>query len=438
MFQDKLDQANERIEKLSTKILKDERKLTDPSEEPQRTVESLREQLRKKEEECSLLQKELSAANSAKSSLETGKVKAKVEIHGLLRRVQESERWMKCIKRTLERVGIPSSKESFSETWEKLEALLRTVATSKPSPRPVSSSQPSTGFPSPLDPNSLKGNSTDPVLQKSMSPSHIFQRTEFIYRTQSITSGAYSSPGRQSPAQAVAVEKTSKPAPKTQGTKDIVPFRDMYKRLPSKKTCSQNEDLETLTEILWSTSANREPCTLTDGMQCPDPDSTGTEPLTEGAAGSKDELTKTRQKMVTFQAPNANTGVDHGGTPKRSDGRKFRTHTPLETRGARARHQIKRTYSRHEYRSALDEGDHRVIAESPCNRNTKRARVSAASCSKSRETPSASEYFDQRTSPASSDSTNRLPTTGNYSSQKRIVRGQRRGRKSRGKIVNYF
>lgn len=441
MLQGKLDQANERLEKLETELSSKDGK--DICEELQKRIESLQEQLSKKEEECLTVQKELCAANSARSSLESGKTKAKSEIHGLLRRVQESERWMKSVRNTLERLGIDTSKEPFSETWNRLETLLR--ATTRTSSRPASSSQ-RNSIATPCGLNTPRGNPIASTPRKNcMSPSQVVQTTEFIYRTRSIKSGAYSSPERQGSVRPADVDCMVESIPESQPMTNIVPFSDIHKQLSPEHACSP-EGLGELTEALMMHSTPK------NGLSCPDRDSTGTEPMTQEAVDCTDiKQTGIKRKAVAFQSQDANTTGQKVPTPELSNDGTFEKHATQEVLGEKVTRQTRRTYSRtRQYDSVREPRNNalnaspsvskttggRSIAESPCSHKNKRAKMSTASSSKpQRQTSDTSEYFELKASPPSLASGSRHSSAnGNFPSQKRTTRGQRRGgRKSRGR-----
>ncbi|PTU20059.1 hypothetical protein P175DRAFT_0438596 [Aspergillus ochraceoroseus IBT 24754] len=129
-LQSQLDEANARISLLD----KDLRRVTEEAQESGQTIQAdldiAQKRLEEKGEECRRIKKELDAANSAKLSLESGKTKAKSEIHALLRRVQVSELGMKHIKQLLHRLDIAPADQPFPETLAKLEAVLSSVTPS--------------------------------------------------------------------------------------------------------------------------------------------------------------------------------------------------------------------------------------------------------------------------------------------------------------------
>ncbi|GES64363.1 rootletin [Aspergillus terreus] len=116
-----LNAANEEVLSLESKL---SMLNTDTKEEPQRRLATLQSDILKKEEEYNKICSELSAANLECSKLESGKTKAKAEIYALLRRVQDSEAWLKKIRESMCQNGMMSPEQPFSEVWGKLESLL--------------------------------------------------------------------------------------------------------------------------------------------------------------------------------------------------------------------------------------------------------------------------------------------------------------------------
>ena len=88
-------------------------------------LESLQADILRRDEHCKSLASELSAANSAKENLESGKSKAKVEIYALLRRVQDAESRMKNVKETLDQMRSTSLQETITDAWSRLDDLLQ-------------------------------------------------------------------------------------------------------------------------------------------------------------------------------------------------------------------------------------------------------------------------------------------------------------------------
>lgn len=91
-------------------------------------IERLQAVIRQKDEELQIANQNLDAANSAKSSLEMGKEKAKAEIHSLLRRVQEGESWLMTIREAAAKFTATNPREPFAHTWSKLETILQSKA----------------------------------------------------------------------------------------------------------------------------------------------------------------------------------------------------------------------------------------------------------------------------------------------------------------------
>lgn len=447
-FHEKLDQASKRIDKLGHELsLKNEKGDTESNENLQKSVELLQEQLKKEEFTSAVYKEELSAANSAKSSLESGKAKAKAEIHGLLRRVQESEKWMKSIRSTLEKLGIRTAKEPFQEIWVKLETLIR--AANRSSSRPGSSAQ-RNNFSTPRVSKTRRGNVADLTPRRlNTTPSQVLQTTEFIYRAQSVRSGGHSSPEREVPGPSVGANNKTEPVPGSQPTTDIVPFSNIRKQLSPEHTLSPSEDLGELAGILLETSEKAEH-TTPPNHSLPYPEKNNTE-AEEGAADKNSEQAGVKRKAVTFQSQEPSGSREEGATAEENDDIS-KNSTPKKFVGDKETRQIRRTYSRNRQGGSMGEeikaplnasssglnSVGRRIAESPCSRDSKRARVSAGSAR--RQTSGVSEYFEREASPADSNlalGCKNSATRGNFQAPRK-TRGQKRGgRKSRGRILQY-
>lgn len=388
VFQERLDQVNQRLEECQGQLTEKDQNRSSPSTEIEARIRPLHEQLLKKDDECSLVRRELSELNSAKAILEAAKSKAGVEIHGLLRRVQESESWMKGIKDALEKLNIDPSKEPFWDTWNKLEALRKYI---KNPTRPNSSSQ-----------------------HNPASPSQIVKRTEFIYRTQSVQ------PGSHSPMSRAANTDTRE---QTQTGMGIVPFSDFQKQLPLKEDELQKEDMGALSELLMtSTDGGQHGSTLGIDETHAYKDFSGTKPIAEAPTTRPNS-----RKRRVGHLQNGDTGGMENGTPK----------APRQI----APRPIRRTYSRNRHGPTITKASSpavsRVIAGSPYDRSSKRAKVSTASCSKlRRETSISSTYFESKQSPlAGQASENKNPSGRGSSITRQGGPKKRPGRKSRGKVL---
>ncbi|KAI9925230.1 hypothetical protein MW887_006150 [Aspergillus wentii] len=254
-----LDEANERIESLENQLSLKDDKAQSELQELQRKVESLEEEFSKKKEECLSVQKDLDAANSVKSSLESGKLKAKDEIHALLRRVQDSEEWMKSIRDTLQKLGILKPEEPFAETWNRLEVLLKTAVSNNAITAVINCPEKdSTVNHGANSPESIALAATP--RGGSLIPSQgFFQTTELIYRTQSIQESLYASPDAYRHIQSIAASNTVPSSfPGSQVSNSIVPFSSIQQQLSPRYCSSPSQVPDDLANMLIPASEKQE------------------------------------------------------------------------------------------------------------------------------------------------------------------------------------
>lgn len=468
LLRQEIDEANQKIATLEAEIALskvDQLAL----QELENKFGELQSDLSRKEEEQLSIQKDLTAANTAKSALESGKAKAKGEVHALLLRVQDSERWMKAIKERLENYGVSTSTESFPETWSKLETLLQSAIAS--------------GFPDPSLNNPSQQVSCTPAVASTpckgseSQDKRFVQTTEVIYRAHNIPRSAYCSPAGHDSFQSGGDNGTIETVPDSQMSTNIVPFSSFQAQL-SPMHCSPNhddQDATELAEILTQIPQREHPAkeyndpandrserssssTTEKGANLSSPwKRTGTKngnlkisevrtpvtgPKFKNSADDARSINNTgdKQKAVTFEDQKiANTGskrrtpeTSHREIPDRST-------ESFERRPVR---QNRRTYSRHRQISpAREQGgpeDMRADGELPYNGN-KRARVSTASNypRPQRQAQGAAESVERGLSPASlAAGSSRQNTAHEDPANKRwLGRSQKRpGRKTRGKL----
>lgn len=87
----------------------------------QDSLSSIQSRLTSKEEEYRVLSKELEESNNIRENLESGKSKAKSEIHALLKRVQEAESATKMVRETLHRMDITQLDQPLPDMMDQLE-----------------------------------------------------------------------------------------------------------------------------------------------------------------------------------------------------------------------------------------------------------------------------------------------------------------------------
>ncbi|PKX95441.1 uncharacterized protein P174DRAFT_511193 [Aspergillus novofumigatus IBT 16806] len=219
----------------------------------QKKLDACQMDLLGKEKELTQVKEKLCAAESARSNLETGKAKAKSEIHALLKRLQDSERWMKNIKEAIARPDDPSLGGSFLGTWDKL----RDYLSSTDIDNPCADSQGTTVLAAPNDANA----SISPSV--ALTPSRIcespiqgfVQMTEVIYRTQSFQGGGLSSPV-QTNSRAGNIDSVSH-CEKPESSTDIVPFSSIRRQLSPASSSSLSPEPSDLAGMLDLTPKNK-------------------------------------------------------------------------------------------------------------------------------------------------------------------------------------
>ncbi|RHZ53402.1 hypothetical protein CDV55_100711 [Aspergillus turcosus] len=209
-----------------------------------------------KEEELTQVKKKLCDAETARSNLEAGKAKAKSEIHALLKRLQDSERWMKNIKEAIARPDDPPLGGSFLGAWDKLKDYLSSTDINDD---PCSDSQ-NTTVPAAVNVvNACKSPSVTLTPNRICeSPIQGFvQTTEVIYRTQSFQGGGLSSPV-QTNARAGNIDSLSH-CEKPESSTVIVPFSSLRQQLSPASGSSLSPAPSELAEMLDLTPKNKSP-----------------------------------------------------------------------------------------------------------------------------------------------------------------------------------
>ncbi|GFG09285.1 hypothetical protein IFM5058_04347 [Aspergillus udagawae] len=435
-----LDEVQGRIVELNDRLTSKDLEF----ENLQKELDTCQSDLLEKEEELTQVKKKLCAAESAKSTLEIGKAKAKSEIHALLKRLQDSERWMKNIKEAIARPDDPSVGGPLPGTWDKLKDYL----SSTDNDNPCSDSQRTSVPAAPNVANASISPSVNLTPNKiCQSPIQGFvQTTEVIYRTQSFQGGRLSSPV-QTDARAGNIDSIGhceRPEPLT----EIVPFSNIRQQLSPPSGSSLSPEPSDLAEMLDLTPENKSSqgdtvvetpkgknekgnaATSHEANGCDlrmigeQSQSSQHQPLklnslaTETAGGhtnaTKDQE---KQKTVTFEAENKATRVEKrkfsaivNKPPEESASENRLVQRPERT--------TKRTYSRFQ-RSPRSKGSPKFSKQSNIspaselsNRDThtenqytsndKRARVSVAPSNSGTkgEAQGTGDYLERRTSPA--------------------------------------
>ncbi|EAW16148.1 uncharacterized protein NFIA_054960 [Aspergillus fischeri NRRL 181] len=464
-----LDEVQGRIVELNDRLSSKDIEI----ENLQKKLDACQMNLLGKEKEFTQVKEKLCAAESARSNLETGKAKAKSEIHALLKRLQDSERWMKNIKEAIARPDDPPG-GSFLGTWDKL----RDYLSSTDIDNPCADSQGTTVLAAPNVANA----STSPSA--TLAPNRIcdspiqgfVQTTEVIYRTQSFHGGGLSSPV-QTNARAGNIDPVSH-CEKPESSTEIVPFSNIRRQLSPASGSSLSPEPSDLAEMLDITPKNKSPQgdtvvempkqqnekgnaatshkddSLDLGVIGEHSRSSPHQPLklnslaTETAGGHKNaRADQEKQKTVTFEAEKEVTRIEK---------RKFSATVDNTAEESPSKNQLikkperttKRTYSKFQ-RSPSSQGVPKFTNESNAspasersNRDThtetqytsndKRARVSVApSNSEPRgQAQGTANYLERRTSPAglaSGSSRQSSAIENNPKNNRWTTRGARRG-----------
>lgn len=453
-LEEQLEQANTKANNLANEMSSKEEKHFESLQAVQAQLESLQKTSQLKEDECSSVRDQLSAANSAMSNLESAKTKAKAEIHSLLRRVQDSERWMKLVKETLEELGINTSDESFSDTWSRLNALLRAKTVQGNSP----------SFPAPgAAPNEIKPPastvmSLTPRRDHGSPSGSYFQTTELIYRTQSIQS-TFSSPGQRSQSEGCSRGREN-PVPDSQAMTSIVPFSSIQNDLSPAQSFSQHEDPTELASMFMSTPKKQGFGSFCDPSEGFRPNLASKGDIAESPTQTDHGLTEllpaqrvaggdnhgTKRKAVAFEGemlPDEKRD-ELSGSLRGNGGESAQEGFTIERTAARLN---QRTYGRSQHLTAEDTGkgplkgdislnEHEAASGiHPTGSHIPDKRAPGAASRPQRRTRRASDYFETKTSPTSlASGSSRRSSENGQRPNKSWARGPRRGgRRTRGR-----
>ncbi|KAH1816680.1 hypothetical protein KXX35_003428 [Aspergillus fumigatus] len=396
----------------------------------QKKLDTCQSNLLKREEELTQVKKKLCNADSARSKMETGKRKAKSEIHALLKRLQDSERWKRNIKAAITRPGDPPFDGPVAGTWDKLKDYLNSADNDNPGP----DSQKTT-VPTGLNVVSVSRSPSVALTPNRICESPIqgfVQTTEVIYRPQSFQGGELSSPvlTNARAGNTDSLNHCERPELLT----EIVPFSSIRQQLSAASCSSLSPEPSDLAEMLDLTPNNK-PRSVhatsdkADGFELGTIDEQSRSSLhqlvklnclaTETAGGHKNAREdQDKQKTVTFRAEKEGNRIEKRkfSATVDSTAEESASEDRLIKKPGRT---MKRTYSKIQ-RSPSSNGVPKFPNESNAspasersNRDThtenqytsndKRARVSVApSNSKPRgQGQGAGNYLERRTSPAS-------------------------------------
>lgn len=219
----------------------------------QKKLDTCQSNLLKREEELTQVKKKLCNADSARSKMETGKRKAKSEIHALLKRLQDSERWKRNIKAAITRPGDPPFDGPVAGTWDKLKDYLNSADNDNPGP----DSQKTT-VPTGLNVVSVSRSPSVALTPNRICESPIqgfVQTTEVIYRPQSFQGGELSSPvlTNARAGNTDSLNHCERPELLT----EIVPFSSIRQQLSAASCSSLSPEPSDLAEMLDLTPNNK-------------------------------------------------------------------------------------------------------------------------------------------------------------------------------------
>ncbi|GAQ44547.1 unnamed protein product [Aspergillus niger] len=465
-LQHQIEEAAHRISSLEGECSRISQEGSKSIEDIQSKHDMLCEVLQEKEDECVLIQSQLKAKMSEKADLENSKGKAAEEIKSLLRRVQNSEKWMNKLKATLGQAGLVIPDQPASEAWSSLETSLRTVISRDAARNSL---------------NSSPGGNQDVGGSKARSSTlgqDVYKATEVIYKAESFQASIISSPF---PAKPNPTENDAAKQPFCSAQNpNIVPFSSFRQRSPIDSSVFGNDQDDLAAMLLLtseqqvsnevhsdskpdeaqSTGAARVAAqeetllrTKTAGTSVkskvlqPDPQDMNDEKTLETKWGSEDKATKS--KGVTFEAQST---ISPGQKRKSSAASNF---SPSQWRSqsiedrparlnrrtyARARQPVSRTLATLEEQPTCppsnELADGAAHATASCSTGNKRAKVSVDQ--KPQKKP-VSEYFERKPTPKKLASGSSRPSSINASqgtNPKRAARGRVAGRKTRGDHYN--
>lgn len=378
-LQSQLDTANNKITTLTQEMSVLSADAQASRESLEQKVTLLQTSVSKKEQECTNLLVELSAANSERSDLEATKTKAKSEIHALLRRVQDSEGWLRKIRDSLAHIGIMSTEEPLSDVWGKLDFFLHSTDDEQPPTEKLTN----------IENGAIVGPTNDacvsarvPITPKNLCGTpgqEVVQTTEVIYRKH-VQRSTHASPTKGSAASGGFGMGSGElgRSLESQASASIVPFSSIRRCLSLAPCSSPRGDHKEFTDIILpetgDTSTKEEviiPCSYQDAppeysespclgrsvsaripssqtvpeeksMQKPQ-ESKQTEKKAE--THGKVEHTPSKAKAVAFKAPSSSTrsGKRKAQEPRsEADNKRLQKTTPVK----QAQRSNQRTYGK--------------------------------------------------------------------------------------------
>ncbi|KAJ5612767.1 hypothetical protein N7510_005961 [Penicillium lagena] len=417
-------------------------------------LESLQAKIRQKDEELQITNQNLDAANSAKSNLETGKKKAKAEIHSLLRRVQEGESCLNTIREAAAKFTAMDSGEPFACTWSKLETLLQCAAAEVQKQASHYSTRKETATGNGIDVSS-KGIATS---SPSKGKGSLMRTRDLLQQRPSVQPAAvYASEPHESSPSVIANSDTESTSNTHNPTSNISSFASLGARHSmDDDSISPFDDPAELEMLFMSTpdipnqaaalcASEPAPITKNEGsisiddslMRCGKPDTFIGSPASPSVAGAADEIAKAehstiKRKAVSFGHPHT-TSEPIGGSRQGSiqvEGDLDEDHSSKKTKRVHVH-----TYSRkrsdqasQNVRASQSVTSENICLETMQHTSTKTMKASAGQGPKSsRKSHDASDVLERRVIPRNLVSVSSQNHTGGQTTA-------RRGRsRSRGK-----
>ncbi|PLN75030.1 hypothetical protein BDW42DRAFT_181388 [Aspergillus taichungensis] len=416
------------------------------SNDQQDKIESLQKETLKQSEMLEGVQKELHEANATRSTLESGKAKAKDEIHALLRRVQSADESMRKIKEMIERTGTAIPDEPFSETVTRLEKLLLSARATES--LDTSTTHMPNGTTAGMNPDAAEniGLASSPILGGTAGQD-LVQTTEVIYRTQSVQRNVASmSMGMNELGSDWANGKTAC-VPDSQPPSKIVPFSSIRQQLspvPGSTPDSCDRSMAALFTMPDQTVSGPASVERNGGMgenlpRRDDKDASGSNTKPASTKG-EEHKTPVKPRAVTFTAsqPSA-SGESHRpqSVSQTASSRSVETNKPRPRANRRTYGKIRQSAVNTSSRSQPQNASPAVSRNSSHLGNlgplqTKKTKHSHDSTP--RVPQRAPEYLERKASPAKLASGSSRPGSMNENQGSQKLPGRMtRGRRTRGK-----
>ncbi|KAF7595083.1 hypothetical protein BBP40_007286 [Aspergillus hancockii] len=318
--QGQLDEVTGKVADLERELTRVKEETIASSKITQERLISAQNGFLEKEEECTIIQRKLSSEVAARMSLETGKSKSESELYALLRRVQDSENWVKKIKETLGQMDSVSSKEQFSETWNRLMILLQPKGLINAAESTKLTDFEDEGSAASVGANATKSKPISSTTQRScgVSGNDVVQATELIYCTQSFQRSVVSSPVIKARAHEAANGR-SPCIPGSPLSSCIVPFSSLRQQLSPAPYLISEEDPNEIADMFIPTPEKKAivkefstPVEHSEGCEMPASPSGDSAPtIMEGTKTKTRECTPVESKGQYLQANPSTSQLPH-------------------------------------------------------------------------------------------------------------------------------